>query len=413
MDQEIKKTPLCVAPFLSLAIWSNGASVICCHDQDPPVGRLGSVDDISELVNSERMCNARKQFMKGEIPAGCSACIEESKHQSSMYHFYEGYFDRADIADYYNEEDGTVSQTKYLLLALSNLCTYSCRMCAGELSTRLDTDLHNMLGVPQKGYLQNDFDKIIRFIRSNPIHTISFHGGNAVNEPRFVEVLSALPSSATVQILTNGSTFTSRGKDIRPHLERFKEVLISISLDGTRMATEYVRVHSDFDAVFRHFEEAKELPNAIIDIHNTVTNLNLFDLPAFYSMVLWGKFADSHSVSSTVATDPAIYRVSNLPDELRQRAKDELEEFLRVLERADRSGPMLPKKIDVASGTVRNVIRRLDAEPFDPDLFRNLLNRTKKADEFYGFKPLPHLSDYYAGKKKNRPEAIPANAAKS
>ena len=413
MDQNNKKIPLCVAPFLSIAIWADGSSIICCDDRDPPVGRLGSVDDVSELVNSERMRNARKQFMKGEIPAGCSACIEESKHQPNIYHYYNYYFEWKNVTDYYNEIDGTVNETQYLLLALSNLCTFSCRMCDESLSTRFDSDLHNMLGQPKRGYQHNDVDKIIRFIRSNPIRFITFHGGNPINEPRFLDVLDALPNDAMVEILTNGSTLQSGGKDIRPHLERFRQVKFIISVDGTRKTTEYIRVHSDFDTVIRQLEEAKELPNATAEIHNTITNLNVFDLPAFYSMVLWGEFARSDTISSYIANRPATYGVSNLPDELRQRAKNHLEEFLRMLEGADRSGPVHPSKFIVADSTVRNVIRRLDAEPFDPDLFKEFINMTKTADEFYGFQPLSQFRNYYESKKSNLSEAAPANAAKA
>ena len=270
-----------------------------------------------------------------------------------------------------------------------------------------------MLGHPKRGYQHNDIDKIIRFIRSNPIHTVTFHGGNPINEPRFLDVIDALPSGAMVEILTNGSTLQSGGKDIRPHLERFKQVKLIISVDGTRETTEYIRVHSDFDVVSKHLEEAKDLSNTIVNIHNTITNLNVFNLPAYYSMVLWGELASADAISSYIVTEPAIYCLWNLPDKLRQRAKDYLEEFLRMLEGADRSGPVPASKFDVAHATVRSVIRRLDTAPFDDRLFSEFLNMTKATDGFYGFQSLPYLKDYYDSEIPDPPEAVPANAAAS
>lgn len=393
-----KRAPLCVAPFVSLATWATGESVICCEDKGPSVGRLGSVDDVSELVNGEKMRSARKQFMHGEVPEGCRACLDESTRQPTVYHYYKEHFRWEDVAGAYDETTGRVGQTHYLLVGLSNLCTYSCRMCFDHLSTRLNSDRRRILGMEQIGYRQNDVDKVIRFIRANPIRIVTFHGGNPINEPRLLDVLAELPSEATVEILSNGSTLTCGGADVRPHLSRFRRVHFNISLDGTRRTTEYVRVHSKFDEVFRHFTEVKALPNATVNLHNTITNLNLFDLPAYYTMVLWGKFASADSISSYIATEPAVHRVSNLTPELRRLAHYQLEDFLRVL--GDAAGPAPSNafggKATAACAYVRNVLRRLDSAPHDPRLFAEFLDLTRKTDAVYGFEALPEYSYYLA-----------------
>ncbi|WP_435693977.1 SPASM domain-containing protein [Streptosporangium nondiastaticum] len=82
-----KGTPRCIAPFLSLATWADGETVICCEDKGPAAGRLGHVGDVSELVNSEKMRSARKQLMRGEVPAGCRACLGEAAHQPTVHDY--------------------------------------------------------------------------------------------------------------------------------------------------------------------------------------------------------------------------------------------------------------------------------------------------------------------------------------
>ena len=384
------KRPLCIAPFASLAVWADGESVICCEDKGAPAGHLGLVDDMSELVNSDKMRSARKQFMRGEIPEGCRACLDEATRQPTVHNYYEENFRWEDVAEDYDEATGTVGKTRYLLIALSNLCTYSCRMCFDKLSTRLNSDRHRMLGEPRIGYRRNDIDKVIGFIRANPIRAVTFHGGNPISEPRFLDVLNELSSDASVEIISNGSTLTSGNEDIRPHLARFRRVHVNISLDGTRRTTEYVRMHSKFDDVFAHFTEIRELPNVTVNLHNTITNLNLFDLPAYYTMVLSGKFADADSISSYIATVPVIHRVTTLPPELRRLARDRLEDFLRVLDDA------VGAKADRARQYSRNVLRRLDSLPHDPALFAQFLDLTRKTDAFYGVEPLPEFSYYLA-----------------
>lgn len=399
-----KRTPLCIAPFVSLATWADGETVICCEDKGPTAGRLGHVGDVSELVNSEKMRTARKQFMRGEVPPGCRPCLSEAAHQPTVHHYYQEKFDWEDVAGAYDEATGRVGETRYLLIALSNLCTYSCRMCFDKLSTRLNSDRHRMLGVEPIGYRRNDIDKVIDFIRANPIRIITFHGGNPINEPRFLDVLNALSSEATVEIISNGSTMISGKTDIRPHLARFERVHFNISLDGTRRTTEYVRVHSDFDDVFRHFTEVKALPNTTVNLHNTITNLNLFDLPSYYTMVLSGQFAEADSVSSYIATTPAVHRISTLPPELRRLARDRIEDFLCALgdgapDGAPGGAPARPSepfddKADMIRAYARNVLRRLDSVPYSPRLFTEFLELTRRTDAFYGFETLPEYSRY-------------------
>ncbi|MGW0537410.1 twitch domain-containing radical SAM protein [Streptomyces sp. NPDC003032] len=390
------RTPLCIAPFVSLAIWADGESIICCEDKGPQAGRLGLVDDVSGLVNSEKMRIARRQFLRGEVPEGCRACLDEATRQPTVHNYYQEKFDWRDVAEAYDETTGDVSRTQYLLIALSNLCTYSCRMCFDKLSTRLSSDRHRMLGVESVGYRRNDIDKVISFIRANPIRIVTFHGGNPINEPRFLDVLNELSNDVSVEIISNGSTLTSGKVDIRPHLSRFERVHFNISLDGTRRTTEYVRMHSDFDDVFRHFTEVKALPNTTVNLHNTITNLNLFDLPAYYTMVLSGKFADADSISSYIATVPAVHRISTLPPELRQLARERIEGFLRGLGAAGGTTPSdaFDFKADNARAYARNVLHRIDSVPYSPRLFAEFLDLTRRTDAFYGVDPLPEYSDY-------------------
>lgn len=392
------RTPLCIAPFVSLAIWADGESVICCEDKGPQAGRLGLVDDVSGLVNSEKMRTARRQFLRGEVPEGCRACLDEATRQPTVHNYYQERFHWPDVAEAYDETTGDVSRTQYLLIALSNLCTYSCRMCFDKLSTRLSSDRHRMLGVEPVGYRRNDIDKVISFIRANPIRIVTFHGGNPINEPRFLDVLNELSDDVSVEIISNGSTLTSGKVDIRAHLSRFERVHFNISLDGTRRTTEYVRMHSDFDDVFRHFTEIKALSNTTVNLHNTITNLNLFDLPAYYTMVLTGKFADADSISSYIATVPAVHRISTLPPELRQLARERIEGFLHELGDAGGTTPSdaFDFKANNARAYARNVLHRIDSVPYSQDLFAEFLELTRRTDAFYGVDPLPEYSDYLA-----------------
>jgi hypothetical protein len=390
-----KRPPLCIAPFLSLAVWADGESVICCEDKGPAAGHLSRVDDMSELVNSETMRATRRQFMRGEIPQGCRSCLDEVTRQPTVFNYYQENFRWSDIADDYDGETGAVGRTRYLLIALSNLCTYSCRMCFDKLSTRLNSDRHRMLDVDPVGYRRNDIDKVIDFIRANPIRAVTFHGGNPIDEPRFLDVLTELSSEASVEIISNGSTLTSGKTDIRPHLRRFRQVRFNISLDGTRRTTEYVRMHSKFDDVLRHFTEIRALPNVTVNLHNTITNLNVFDLPAYYTMVLAGEFADVDSISSYIATLPDLHRVSTLPPELRDLARDRLEDFLRVLDAAGGSGGFGVKAAR-ARAYARNVLHRIDSVPYDPRLFARFLELTRTTDAFYRVQPLPEYRHYLA-----------------
>ncbi len=281
-------------------------------------------------------------------------------------------------------------------------------MCFDKLSTRLNADRHRMLGVEPVGYRRNDLDKVISFIKANPIRAVTFHGGNPITEPRFLEVLTALPSDAAVEIISNGSTLTSAGQDIRPHLERFRRVHVNISLDGTRDTTEYVRVHSKFDDVYQHFTDLRALPNTTVNLHNTITNLNLFDLPAYYAMVLSGQFAEAESISSYVATVPAVHRVSNLPPDLRLQARHRLEDFLHVLGAAGEPAPSHPfsGKVRAAGAYVRNVLRRINAVPYSPRLFAEFLDLTRRTDAFYGFEHPPEYRHYLAAEAAAFPPSI-------
>ncbi|WP_189176520.1 twitch domain-containing radical SAM protein [Streptomyces lasiicapitis] len=407
------RTPLCIAPFVSLAVWADGESVICCEDKGPQAGRLGLVDDMSGLVNSEKMRIARRQFLRGEVPAGCRACLDEATRQPTVHTYYQEKFNWRDVAEAYDETTGDVSRTQYLLIALSNLCTYSCRMCFDKLSTRLNSDRHRMLGVEPVGYRRNDIDKVISFIRANPIRIVTFHGGNPINEPRFLDVLNELSDDVSVEIISNGSTLTSGNVDIRPYLSRFGHVHFNISLDGTRRATEYVRMHSDFDDVFRHFTDIKSLPNTTVNLHNTITNLNLFDLPAYYTMALSGKFADADSISSYIATVPAVHRISTLPPALRQLARERIEDFLHGLGDA---GGTTPKdaydyKANNARAYARNVLHRIDSVPYSPLLFAEFLDLTRRTDAFYGVDPLPEYSDYLAPDASGAPDVSDASGS--
>lgn len=244
----------CAAPWNHIKLNANGTWKHCCvfdSKSDKPFN-----GDIKDTSNHQSFKDLRKEMLWGDKPpVGCHDCVkdEATAYSSSLRELLnDTYADR--IYDYkrFTEKDGTYNNFKleYLDIRSSNLCNYKCRFCGIDSSSAwlADTKLvHDYTpptadnaGVMEANIPWEQLKKDLPYVRF-----IRLAGGEPLMMPGTYQLLDELikikNTKIKISVNTNGS-FAKYGKrDIIELLSNFRDVSISLSLDGMNDAHAYLR----------------------------------------------------------------------------------------------------------------------------------------------------------------------------
>lgn len=284
----------CVLPFNSISIDAKGEIRQCCN-----TGGKGYPVDINkvtvdEVLNNEHNGSLRQSFLNDEKDPRCSRCWEmEDKGSESFRHWANKQpFGLDSIIPINKSPIINYEDIQYLDITLGNKCNLGCRMCypsSSHLVARALLKTNDHFGPELIEFSRPVKDKILDLIKkSTNLQKIYLLGGEPlVNEfhDEILELLISIDRAKTVGLHYS----TNLQIDLEKYFtiwEKFKEIDVSVSIDGTDKIYEYIRWPGSYQKIFnnlvRSTEYAKAFDKFRPSISITMQNLNVTDM---YNMI--------------------------------------------------------------------------------------------------------------------------------
>jgi MoaA/NifB/PqqE/SkfB family radical SAM enzyme len=319
-----------------------------------------SIQDYSlnEIWNSQQMRDLRRDMIEGKRVSGCADCYQEEKGGGfSMRKRDTSYWQNG----WLNEEKKTVESlisttiesdfrlpimpTSYEL-DVGNLCNLACRMCHGEVSSRINQDpIHRRWASTfaqlsgQAGFTDikvrldqpwiNNKELVRNSILKHPdqIKRLYFLGGETLIIREVGETLQYLidtgvASKIVVAVVTNGTVITAPWLKLT---DRFKAVEIAISVDGFGPYYEYIRYPAGWEVLTKNIKFLRALPKTSVGAAVTLQSYNVLNIVALF------RYLDSIGLGfyAYPIAFPAHLRPTAIPHRARKVAGERLREYAR------------------------------------------------------------------------------------
>lgn len=281
---------MCVLPFNSISIGSNGGIRVCCNS-DAVFDHFIQDFDVDKIINNQSIVSLRSDFLKGIKNPVCSRCwkMEAMGTDSFRTNANQNYSIKTNsIIDY--TENISYNNIQYLDITLGNKCNLACRMCH-PFSSSLISLQWKELGiehltpgvVEQSREIQN---KIIDIINKSPnLSSIYMLGGEPLISEFHDELVDLLikngrSKSITLQYNTNLQIDVERNLDKWSY---FKNIDLGVSIDGSNETYEYIRWPGKWKKITHNLKLLTEYSKIHRSLHpniaTTVQNLNADNLP--------------------------------------------------------------------------------------------------------------------------------------
>lgn len=323
LDYDFNKETFCVQPFIHLSTTPNGQIKLCCRSH-----KIADAADTTfkDIWYSNKMNSVREAMIKGDKTKlkECANCW--SMEAKGIMSLRQGQ-NIARLDDYHNNVSswlefykGNTStfpfQIPVLELKPSNLCNFKCRMCWPKDSTPWMADWDSVKEFYPEGDrepVENDikrfnmnktplinlFEQQEKFIDefkelAPSLDEIEFAGGEPLLDPLVFKIINILVDQdniSTENIILKYSTNLSKlnfnkKMDIIDLWKKFKQVKLTISIDGDPIRNEYIRHGADNSVLKENITIAKKELKDKIEIKATTT-VQALNTPYLSETGLW------------------------------------------------------------------------------------------------------------------------------
>jgi MoaA/NifB/PqqE/SkfB family radical SAM enzyme len=395
----------CVLPWVSLEASPIGTVRPCCLAEDELRDHAGdkfnlATAEFSTIQTSPGMRRLRQQFINGEQPETCRKCWNEERAGRTSKRMHT----LARLEHMLPEQDWTpdAKPLMFLDLKLGNICNLKCRICGSWSSSTFATEELQYV-TDKKASFHYQMLRQGAWPRSNPqfwsqidsvidhIQYIEFTGGEPFMIQEHFDLLQRLVDSGhasqiEIHYNTNATHFPTQAPDIWSH---FRLVEIAFSIDDVNERFEYQRSGARWtvaqNTIQEFFTLKRQRKNFRLQICATV---NAFNVLYLEHLADWIDSKEFDFVYWNIQHEAAHFCIANLPDTVKQIAKDRLlnatvsdrtqEEFGRIVD-------FMNAGTEDLSESLRKEIRKVDIRRGE-DLSRvapelaQLLNYTKELE---------------------------------
>ncbi len=328
-----KSSTFCLAPWVNVLIAPNG-DVFTCYEAESPEGNtiLGNLnnDDFDSIWNNTAYKKIRKEMVEGNKVKQCANCdIKESlKTISSLRIEYNTskYFEHVfknDKPDYTLE--GTINPI-ILDLSFSKKCNLKCRICNSYFSSSWSKELKEEKPLLDENVILN---KIIPML--DKVKEINLAGGEPLLNKNSQKLLEVLISKQMTNLLlkynTNGTVINNK---ILETWNQFKDVFVTISLDGYGKIAEYSRKGSSWDNIEKNINLIKKQSSHVkLTSYSTISIFNIFHFPDYIKYVLQKELFSIDQIECHYLIYPNHYNIQILPADLKQQIKKKYYSFIK------------------------------------------------------------------------------------
>ena len=330
----IDKNTFCVAPWFGLYVGANKKISPCC--------KFGSshyaYNEIEEYWQSVHLSEVRRDLLNGIKNHDCSKCWkDEEKGGDSLRLISNRTIGRmVDISLLEQIKNPKLSHIKSFELTLGNLCNLKCVMCNPGLSSQLLAEVNLNQGLKKnfKGnYNQKDYDwpKSDEFVQwcekylPQSIH-IKFTGGEPFIIPWIQNVIDKIPNEQKKKCVLHFTTnLTIVNLGLFENFRHFKEVWLSVSVEGIKETHEYLRFGHKWQTLETNLRSIQEMniPNLILKINHVVQTAS------YHSIIPMTEYFDKKQleIHPILLTQPAHFHISSLTTHAKQKFIDDTSDY--------------------------------------------------------------------------------------
>ena len=275
-------------------------------------------------INSVNFENYRKSDfyqdiisdMKDGWASGCKKCEQEENRNHTS------------LRQVLNKELSGSDDIEYIEISLSNKCNLACKMCSPTYSTTWNKMLISNPELKEYYIAANQpkisVSNIFQSVNLSKIKSIKYLGGEPFITPETKDLFEYLDNAGVIGNITftcntNCTFFPSKWLK---YLEKFKKVVIELSIDGVGSVNDYIRYGKNWNIVepiIKKWEHYSKNTNTDLNIFSTVQAYNLHDMK---NVKLLAKSINVDHYSSLLVV-PDFLSVHVLPNEYLELIKDD------------------------------------------------------------------------------------------
>lgn len=331
-----KKETFCLAPWYSIYLDSKGAISPCCKFKNTE--KKFSYNEIEQYFKSTEIEQLRQDLLKGVKNHNCNNCWKDEQNGGDSLRLITNRTIALHSKNNLQEQidNPKTSNIKSFDLTLGNLCNLKCVMCSPTLSSQLlveanlNTTLHNRYGskVSQKDFdwpKGEDFIEWCNRFLPEAIH-IKFTGGEPFLVPWIYDVITAIPDEQKSKCVLHFTTnLTLINDKLFEEFKKFKEVWISVSVEGTSETFEYLRHGHSWEKMAGNIKSilSKKISNLKFKVNHVVQT------PSYHSIIDMTKFFDDlgMDIHPIMLINPKHYHISSLSKRSKQDFLDKTKNY--------------------------------------------------------------------------------------
>jgi len=319
------KNTFCVAPWYSLYVDSDKTIAPCCLIK---TNRKYNYKQLDEYFDSKEIKGLREDLLNGVKNKSCQRCwnVEEAGGDSLRLISNRTASPSSIKTQIKNPKASNINSFD---LTLGNLCNLKCIMCSPSLSSRLLaevnlnphlTELYPAETLDQTKYNwveDKDFVNWCNKHLPDSIH-IKFTGGEPFIIPWIQTVIDKIPDKQKKKCILHFTTnLTIVNLGLFENFRKFKEVWLSVSVEGCEETFEYLRYGHKWETLSTNIRLIKDMK---------IENLNLMinhvvQTPSYHSILPMTEYFDllELKILPIMLTYPRHFHISSLT----KKAKEE------------------------------------------------------------------------------------------
>jgi len=332
----------CIEPFINASHTTDGHYQPCCIAQvDKTAGRTTENLTPIEAMNTQYMQDLRAEMNAGTpgklVNHACSNCIFNESHgvksrRQKQNNKYQNEKTMATVNRTTSDPSSAIvkQDLEYVnLKMLGNICNLKCVMCNPASSSKIAAEYkkHGMLAATQPMIANpmatdnrvNYLNNILEILET--VNRFSLIGGEAFVHPDFEYIFEKILTVKNIHklelfIITNGTVIPDY---VLKSADRFKNLLISFSVDGIGKKAEYIRTGTEWEVVDENIKLTLQ-SNASIGFNVTGQVLNAGYLHEVYDYIVNSLGLPAETASwDNIVTNPQMHNMINLPDKLKEQ----------------------------------------------------------------------------------------------
>lgn len=214
----------------------------------------------------------------------------------------------------------------FIEIEIGNYCNLACKMCSGGQSTTFQKTWEN-----KNILIETNLDPIINSKELLVFNEIRLIGGEPLLNKNFYKILNFLKENNRFDIIFGFSTNITffPKQNIIDILNQFKDLQITLSLDGIGQINDYIRFKSKWDHILEILHQWKKFEKPKYDLHTVVSALNVHQLPELGKFIEEFEFSKFHWSLFNIKY-PEELRINNLPKSYKEIVASKLENYIGI-----------------------------------------------------------------------------------